>query len=413
VARESKPEARWRRYVEARTDALLQRGDIARWDEPGAEYFHRPGQLLVAQDRLDVLSGPLRELKAVQVAEDEQAGVATFALPAGASVHDATGRLQEQAKVGADAVGPHHVMFGVVKWSGCPGRPPFPAAPVQLGSRGKAAPDDGAGVLIAVLDTGQAEQSLRDPWVQAQVTVGQNGVDPLDVDGDQVLDFEAGHGTFIAGVIGQVAPGAKVLALRTLDTDGVTDDLQAAAAVRTARAAGAQILNLSFGGYTFGGSAPVALGRALDDKDVVFVAAAGNDAVDLPFYPAAHEAVVAVAALGSSRRRAAFSNFGPWVDCAAEGERLISAFVNGESGFDSDGDGRRDRFDEPYAYWSGTSFAAPQVAAAIAVRMSRFGETAAQARDALIHDPALPRAAGIGVKVLTHVRSHPARIGLP
>jgi subtilisin family serine protease len=277
--------------------------------------------------------------------------------------------------------------------------------------------DAGAGVVIAVIDTGQAEWSRQLDWFRDHVDVGPDDVDVLDEAQDGELDFEAGHGTFISGVIAQVAPGAKVLARKAVDTWGVTDELAVADAVRRAIADGAHIVNLSLGGYTMNGLAPIAVTTALGgrdkNRDVVIVAAAGNDAVDRPFYPAALPDVIGVAALGSQRRRAGFSNFGPWVDACAEGERLLSTFATGTVMTDSDGDGRHDEFPEPYAHWSGTSFAAPQVSAAIAARMSATGESATEAAFALVLDPALPRRTGLGVQVQTNVRSHRARVNVP
>lgn len=414
MVREGKPEQSYRRVIEEQTARLLKRGDVALHDQAGAEYFHRPGELLVRRDALDRLRKDLDQLQVEQTNEDERSGVLTFRLAGQTSVHEAAQQLQKTAG-DPSAVGPHHVFFGTPRWQACPGRPPFPGAPVALDDRAGA----GEGVVIAVIDTGQAEQSMQLDWVRDHVVVGQDDTDPLNVDDQPTyLDFEAGHGTFVAGIIGQVAPGAKVLARKAIDTAGVTDDLTVARSVRRAVDDGAQVVNLSLGGYTLGDVAPVALSGVFGGKEQlrdgpVFVAAAGNDGLDRPFYPAAFPSVIAVAALGSRHRRAGFSNFGPWVDAAADGERLLSTFVNGIVLTDSDGNGKRDEFTQPWAYWSGTSFAAPQVAAAIAARMSEAGETAQQAAYALVRDPALARSTGLGVAVRTTVRSHPARVGLP
>jgi subtilisin family serine protease len=412
MAREGKPEKSYRLVIEEQTRRLLDRGDVALHDTPGEEYFHRPGELLVGLDQRDPLSKQLTELEAEPGEVHEALRVASYRLPPDRDVHESAAILRKVAG-SASAAGPHHVLFGSPKFRGCPGRPPFRGAGLDLDAKS----DAGAGVVIAVIDTGQAEQSLHLDWVRDHVDVGADDRDLLDTDGDQTLDFEAGHGTFVTGVIAQVAPGAKVLARRAIDTWGVTDDVAVAAAVAQALADGAQIVNLSLGGYTMDDAPPVALAAVLGEKqtrhDAVFVAAAGNDALDRRFYPAALPTVIGVAALGSSRRRAAFSNFGPWVDASAEGERLLSTFVVGTVLTDSDGDGRRDVFTHPYAHWSGTSFAAPQVSAAIAARMASTGESARQAAFAVVGDPALPRRTGLGVLVLTDVHSHPARVGLP
>ncbi|MDX6198185.1 MAG: hypothetical protein QOJ79_1336 [Actinomycetota bacterium] len=412
MVREGKPEKRYRLLVQEQTARLLERGDVALYDVPGEEYFHRPGELLVRRDRLGDLRAELDTLRAEQVDSDQELPVARFRLPADCPVHESALTLQKVAGE-ATAAGPHHVLFGVPKWQGCPGRPPFAGPPLDLADQAAA----GAGVVIAVIDTGLAEQSLKLAWMRDHVDTGPEDLDPLDANRDKTLDLEAGHGTFVAGVIAQVAPGAKVLARRAIDTWGVTDDLAVASAVLVAIRQGAHIINLSLGGYTIGDAPPTALAAVIGDKEsrheVVFVAAAGNDALDKRFYPAALPTVIGVAALGSNRRRAGFSNFGPWVDASAEGERLLSTFVVGTAMTDSDGDGHRDVFKQPYAHWSGTSFAAPQVSAAIAARMSSTGESAREAAFAIVGDPALSRRTGLGVQVLTNVHSHPASVALP
>ena len=96
--------------------------------------------------------------------------------------------------------------------------------------------------------------------------------------------------------------------------------------------------------------------------DIVFVGSAGNEGTCVEQFPAALPEVIAVGAL-SPDGPAPWSNYGPWVDACAPGTDLVSAFFakfDGAlppiNGFDSD------NFVQ-WATWSGTSFAAPQVAA--------------------------------------------------
>lgn len=409
MPREGKADVAWRHRVLRATEELLDGGRVVRYGEPGKEHFCRPDELLVADRAVRDLAAGLKELGAQPSDDDDgpSVGVTRYRLPAGSDVHEAVLALRKQA--GGRAVAPNAVLFGTPKLRGCPGRPPAPAAGLDLVD-GK----EGSGVLIAVVDTGQAEASLSLDWVRDHVSVDPRDIDLLDTaPGDDVLDLEAGHGTFISGIVAQVAPGAKVLALKALDPAGMTDDLTASRRVREAVQAGADIINLSFGGYTHSDEGLLGLSSVLDElcsaKGPVVVAAAGNDAVDRPFHPAAHVGVIAVAALGTRKRRAAFSNFGPWVDACAEGDRLLSTYVTGTASTDSDGDGRDDEFVEPVALWSGTSFAAPQVAAAIARRMTSHGESAGEAAEALVRSTGLVRRPGIGVHVVTSVRGHPAR----
>jgi len=130
-------------------------------------------------------------------------------------------------------------------------------------------------------------------------------------------------------------------------------------------------------------------------RHTVVVAAAGNDASDRPFWPAALKDVVAVAALaqqaaGAEAERASFSNYGWWVDAAAPGEKIASSFLT---------HGREDGEEfHGYAMWSGTSFAAPYVAGKIAALISAKNMSARDALNELL-DPAGTRIPDLGVVV--------------
>ncbi len=71
------------------------------------------------------------------------------------------------------------------------------------------------------------------------------------------------------------------------------------------------------------------------------VAGAGTDDTGIPFYPAAYQDVLSVAAVDPSGIKTASSNYGAWVDVSAPGEDILSTTL---------GD---------YASGSGTSYAAP------------------------------------------------------
>ena len=85
---------------------------------------------------------------------------------------------------------------------------------------------DGAGVVVAVLDTGVLTDH---PDLAGHLLPGydfvENDADPLDApngiddDGDGLVDEGVGHGTFVAGLVASIAPGAQVLPLRVLDSD--------------------------------------------------------------------------------------------------------------------------------------------------------------------------------------------------
>jgi len=228
----------------------------------------------------------------------------------------------------------------------------------------------GPPVKLAVIDTGVTAQPRSDGWLTGLAT--DANIDPLDEfpTPNGFLDFGAGHGTFTAGIAAQVAPDAELAIYRALDSDGVGSDTRVAGAMLQAVADGARILNLSLGEQTVDDQPLLAIEVALEliaerDPEVLVFAAAGNDGSSRPCWPAASKRVVAVAALAADLTPAAWSNRGFWVDCSAVGEGVLSTYVQGEEAPELDPS--PDTFGaDAWAVWSGTSFAAPQVAAAVA-----------------------------------------------
>lgn len=274
----------------------------------------------------------------------------------------------------------NHVLVGEAnKYQGGPGSSPTAAAPLELPE-----PPPGEDVALAVLDTG-----VPQGWAELHPALGNlrpdsTDIDVLDEDGDQKLDKQAGHGLFIAGIALRVAPDLTIDPGLVLGPTGVGDD--ASVAVELAEVT-APVINLSFGGYTDDDVCPPGLRAAiaaLSARGTAVVAAAGNAGEDpafrdRPFWPAALDEVIAVGAYDSTADDAAdgspplapFSNACPWVDVYAPGVDLCSTYVRSEMtdeyGMQFDG----------WASWSGTSFAAPQVAAYIASRLpSARGRTA-------------------------------------
>ena len=267
-----------------------------------------------------------------------------------------------------------------------------------------AAPASPTGVLAVVLDTGLAMASFQSaaltdllPLLAADAADG----DQPDEDADLALDAAAGHGTFIAGLIEQGAPGTSVALRRVLHAQGDGDEVQIAAALDALPdppSAGG-LLNLSFGGYAMDhpGLLAAAVARA-QDRGYVVVASAGNDGTCRPTYPAALPEVVAVGAVGPNGP-APFSNYGPWVRACAPGVDLVSTFFAGWNG-DAPVTGGTDPDDfVGWACWSGTSFAAPVVVGALAKEMAVSGIDAAEAVTRLIDHPGLLRIPGLGTVV--------------
>jgi subtilisin family serine protease len=299
------------------------------------------------------------------------------------------------------AVAPNHLMHGQPMWWSGPADRPRPAPPLDA----PAAAPGARTVTIAVLDTGLSPH----PWYDDQEWYAEQRnevAEVLDADLDYDLDAQAGHGTFIAGVLLQQAPTARIRAKRVIGGDGVGDELDVIRALTWLADWGrAEVVNLSLGCHTYDDRPSPVLAQtvaALGRRTVV-VACAGNSASERPFWPAALKTVIAVAALDGDDR-AWFSNYGWWVDACAPGVDIASSFVR----FDGPLEGSWQRVtgldpDEfrGYATWSGTSFAAPIVAGVIAGLAAVADLPVAVAADRVIDPAALPALPDLGVVIRT------------
>jgi subtilase family protein len=194
-----------------------------------------------------------------------------------------------------------------------------------------------------------------------------------------------GHGTFIAGLLRQAAPHAKVLSMRVMDSMGHVDDcavLQALTWLHKTTAIRADVVLMAFGRQAARHDPILAHVRdamaKLAGQDVKVVASAGNDASDKRVYPAAFAEdlgpnVISVGAVIEAGKVAPFSNFGPWVKAGWLGTDIVS--ISPQT-FENSGDNQTDLsvfanpptviFKDSFAWWSGTSFAAAIIAGRLA-----------------------------------------------
>jgi Subtilase family len=233
-----------------------------------------------------------------------------------------------------------------------------------------------------------------------RITTGEDG----PVTDDTLVGALAshyGHGTFIAGIIRQLAPVAEVSMVRIMHNDGIayeSDLLTALASVlddARARAAGdtsvepVDVLSLSLGYFhEDGDTLSPYLQSILDeltDLGVAVVASAGNFATGRPFYPAAFAPryaersgapLLSVGALNPNDSIALFSDDGAWVNAMATGAAIVSAYpTTARAGRQPDysmGDRQGldlDDYSSGFAVWSGTSFAAAAAAGAVAANL--------------------------------------------
>lgn len=281
--------------------------------------------------------------------------------------------------------------------------------------------------VVAILDTGLGTH----PWFADNVTrgasvkgypIGLTDKDPdpevtpiLDDPLAVALDREAGHGTFIAGLVRQACPDAHLLSVRVIPGLGVVDEHKVTTALNMllVRQVLAQHGLLS---DADGGAGParlidvllLSLGYYIEDDDdtrytsalartlkqygrlgIPVVTASGNDGTSAPMYPAAlaprspdalerdSVPVVTVGASNPNGSPALFSNTGSWVSCSRPGVNVVSTiptnFNGGYAAVRSLPDGRSDLdpddFSGGFAIWSGTSFAAPALAGELAQSM--------------------------------------------
>jgi len=291
-------------------------------------------------------------------------------------------------------LGPH-------RWLGTEGHTIPPGSPVA----------DDPGIQAAIYAEGQhavdrgdrPRHLIKDVWdkpMTANPLVGE-------------LNAASGHGTFIAGIVRQVAPDARILAVRVLLSDDVayTGDILCALRHLAKRIAlGApgdvvatvDVISLSLGYFS---ESPVSVApnsglwrviKLLLSMGVVVVAAAGNYATWRRFYPAAFAAeavppdevpVISVGALNPNGTKAVFSDDGDWVTAFAQGALVLSTYptdINASRGPElrmpadppppdvpqpARAALKPDDFTDGWALWSGTSFSAPYIAARFIVSL--------------------------------------------
>lgn len=258
----------------------------------------------------------------------------------------------------------------------------------------------GSGVVVAVVDTGHRPHAdlaanllpgydFISDAANAKDGNGRDAdaSDPGDAVGPGVCSLypdgksSSWHGTHVAGTIAAVtnnalgvagvAYGAKILPVRALGRCGgyesdIADSILWASGATVAGAPAnpypARVINLSLGG---GGACSNTYGNAIAtarSRGAVVVAAAGNSNKDVSgVAPANCPGVVAVAALSRSGGKASFSNYGSLVSLAAPGESILSTLNTGADAPGADN----------YAYYQGTSMAAPHVAGVAALMLAR------------------------------------------
>ena len=141
-----------------------------------------------------------------------------------------------------------------------------------------------------------------------------------------------------------------------------------------------RVVNLSLGGYGDGGSGDMdrafkdSVTEAVEEHDMVVVAAGGNENTDRVSWPADWEEVVSVVSVDESLTgRAGFSDYNEYKDIAAPGEALYAPTARSNS---------------DYTTCKGTSFSTPIVSAAFALLFAADGTLSASEATSLLYETA-------------------------
>ena len=242
---------------------------------------------------------------------------------------------------------------------------------------------DGGGCTVAVIDSGL---DIIHPEFSGISVSGCSRNFLGDARYSDAWDRDQkGHGTFVSGVIAaasgngegiaSVTPGVEIMVLRCIsyrnytrfpydsayDANGGTVAV-VAEAIRYAADNGADVINLSLGGYNVD---TVTLQDAVNyanSNGVIVVAAAGNNAGTTLYYPAACYDVIGVGAVTNTGVRAYFSQYNSSVDVVAPGAEVLGIDIYPDDvAYDPANP------DATYVTGSGTSFSAPVVSAFAAV----------------------------------------------
>jgi hypothetical protein len=219
----------------------------------------------------------------------------------------------------------------------------------------------GAGVKIAILDTGIADH------IAFRNAIERINLVSLSADATALN----GHGTSVASLIFSdnplapgIAPGATPLSVRIADDNGSSSSFLIAQGIIAAVDAGAQLINISLGGSGQSALVENALTYA-KQAGVVVVAAAGNTGAAVVMQPAASSSVIAVGAVDAKNQHLNFSNTGSEIAVSAPGYAVNAAYPGNNA-----------------AVVSGTSFSSPIITGTIAAAMSNSGQQTLSATQA-------------------------------
>lgn len=254
-------------------------------------------------------------------------------------------------------------------------------------------PEDAEATTVAVLDTGIA---MNHEDLKNRVIEGKTFLEGQDEDGVVGAEDDQGHGTFVSGIIAAesnneagisgVAGEAdvKILPVKVMNKAGVGDAYHIAKGIDYAVSQNVDVINMSLSGE-YNELVEDAVKKA-NAAGVVVVAAAGNGGgnADASF-PAALDNVISVGSVTEKDQAYAGSNEGATVDLVAPGVNVVSTALAGDLGSSAT---------SRYTTGSGTSYAAPHVAAVAALYKAKNES----ATPALVENVLIKSAKDLGVE---------------
>lgn len=213
-----------------------------------------------------------------------------------------------------------------------------------------------SGRLIWVADFGLPEGSDEGSW-PANLDAGSENRQARPAT-DASVTPEFGHGLMVASVAAQAAPEAEIRVLNVSETNTVGDDWITVATIDAALHRNPElisepgVLNLSIGAYdcrfddlsNYAGPVMEGLWAVLEpyvaDPELLVVAAAGNDGVATPMYPASFNGVIGVGATDATvlnRVDCLVSGITAWAPASATPDPSCQPFPDSPASFSNVG----------------------------------------------------------------------------
>lgn len=202
-------------------------------------------------------------------------------------------------------------------------------------------------IKIAVIDSGI--DSSHSVFENVSILTGWNTITD-----DTTMFDDVGHGTHIAGIISEETLGIEIIPYKIVDSNGgrLSNVLEA---FDKAIEDQPDVINASFGLMSPSYSLEIMMEEAYE-AGIIVVAASGNGDSSKGFYPATYYTTLAVASVDPNGDAMDKSNYGNWIDVAANGYMVLSSLP-----------------DEKYGYKSGTSQAAALISARVATILAQEG----------------------------------------